>query len=62
MEFALNKAEMKAYEEWKDHCAPPPTAIGGAHTFCFTLTSIGDMVKVKCYCGEEKDLTDYDSM
>ena len=34
-------------------------AIGGAETYCFTPTSIGVIVEVKCACGCEIDLTDY---
>jgi hypothetical protein len=36
-------------------------AIGGAYTWCFTPTGIGTVVKVRCSCGEELDLTDYGS-
>ena len=35
-------------------------AVGGALTYSFTPMSIGLVVKVKCACGEEKDLTAYD--
>lgn len=37
------------------------TAIGGRETFSFTPTSVGVVVKISCACGEEKDLSDYDS-
>ncbi len=37
----------------------PAGAIGGTLTYCFTPTSIGCCVRVKCACGEEIDLTDY---
>lgn len=36
-------------------------AIGGAYTYRFTPTSLGTVVKVKCDCGEEIDVTDYDN-
>jgi hypothetical protein len=36
-------------------------AIGGKTTFCFTPTSLGVILKVKCACGTEKDFTDYGS-
>lgn len=62
MKFEFNDVEIDNYNKWKRHCVPTPTAIGGAHTFCFTRTSIGDMVIVKCSCGEEANLTDYDSV
>jgi hypothetical protein len=35
-------------------------AIGGAYTYEFTPTSIGDSVWVRCSCGEKHDCTDYD--
>lgn len=37
------------------------TAIGGRWTLSFTQTSLGTIVKACCACGEEKDLTDYQS-
>lgn len=36
-------------------------AIGGAYTWEFTPTGLGTVTKVRCSCGEELDLTDYDS-
>lgn len=33
-------------------------AIGGRWTWSFTPTSIGLIVKIKCACGAEEDLTD----
>ena len=36
-------------------------AIGGAYTFEFTGTSLGTCVHVRCSCGEEIDVTDYDN-
>jgi hypothetical protein len=36
-------------------------AIGGAYTFCFTATGIGEIVTVKAADGDELDLTDYDT-
>jgi len=36
-------------------------AIGGRLTYCFTPTALGLVIKVKCGCGEEKDVSDYDS-
>lgn len=35
-------------------------SIGGAITYSFTPTGLGVVVKVKCACGEEKDLTNYE--
>jgi hypothetical protein len=36
-------------------------AIGGHLSYSFTPTSIGEIVTVKCACGAELDVTDYDS-
>ena len=36
-------------------------AIGGALTYSFTPTSVGTAVRVKCACGAEVNLTDYES-
>ena len=36
-------------------------AIGGVYTWEFTSTTIGMGVGVKCSCGEEINVTDYDS-
>lgn len=35
-------------------------AIGGRFTYSFTPTSLGQITKIKCACGEEKDVTEYD--
>jgi len=35
-------------------------AIGGSYTFSFTPTTLGCVSKVKCHCGDELDLTDYE--
>lgn len=34
-------------------------AIGGAYTWCFTGTSIGEVVRVECACGDSIDVSDY---
>jgi len=35
-------------------------AIGGRFTYCFTPTSLGCIVVIKCACGEELNLTNID--
>lgn len=35
-------------------------AIGGALTYSFTPTTLGVVIKVKCACGKEIDVTDYE--
>lgn len=67
MTFEVTQEQYELYKEWADtHECPYRTnggyrnvgAIGGADTFCFTPTGIGDIVHVKCVCGAEIDLTD----
>jgi hypothetical protein len=67
--FDLDKEQSIKYNEWtKGHdkvCkftqpGASAGAIGGRLTFEFTPTGLGTIVRVKCACGEEVDLTDYD--
>jgi hypothetical protein len=69
--FYLSTEELKKANEWMEshdkekHIPKGKTfrysgAIGGAYTWCFTSTSIGTVTKLKCSCGDEIDLTDYD--
>jgi len=68
MSFSLDKEQLKKFKEWdeehKGRCAfgdpMKQGAIGGRLTFSFTPTSLGEISKVKCTCGEDIDLTDYD--
>jgi hypothetical protein len=39
----------------------PGGAAGGLTTFSFTPTGIGMAICVKCACGEEANITDYDN-
>ena len=62
MIFELCSEEIKKLNEWDKHeCTVKNNqgAIGGRLTFFFTPTSLGTIIKVKCGCGEEIDLTDY---
>lgn len=63
MKFALTEKEMKKFKLWdkKHNCkfTRNSGAIGGALTFSFTPTSIGDIHRVECACKEVLDLTDY---
>jgi len=36
-------------------------AIGGAYTYEFTNTSLGQVIQVRCSCGEKIDVSDYDN-
>jgi len=61
IEFKLNYNEEKEANDFlKEHrnCGNP-TAIGGHIKFIFTPTSVGDSCILKCVCGKEKDITDY---
>jgi len=64
MNFQLDNKQLKDYIEWdkkhqckfKNNCG----AIGGRLTFTFTPTGLGVIIKVKCACGEELDLSNYE--
>lgn len=64
--FGMTESESKKLHEWSvEHDKTCPLkynqgAIGGRTTYCFTPTSLGTVVKVKCACGEEIDISDYD--
>lgn len=63
---AKQKAETKNPDAFMVSCwdagHPYYGAIGGSDTFSFTMTSIGNVVKVRnSYTNEEINLTDYDS-
>ena len=59
--FDLSVEQHKKYDEWrKEKGKVYVGAIGGAYTFCFTPTGLGDIVEVKCADGTKLDLTDYD--
>ena len=38
---------------------PVTGASGGAITYQFTPTTLGTVVRVRCECGQEEDITDY---
>lgn len=70
--FNISKEEFEKAKSWKKahdlekHIEPGQThrysgAIGGAYTWCFTPTSVGDVCTVQCSCGESLDFTDYES-
>lgn len=64
MRFELDEVEHIKYREWRrEHDKTCKNkygvgAIGGRTTFCFTPTGLGNIVVVKCACGEEINLTD----
>lgn len=63
--FTVHEKEEKAMKEWVAQHRPVCTArigtIGGRLSYCFTPTSIGVIFKIKCNCGQEIDVTDYES-
>jgi len=57
--------EVKANKWVRDHkkvCKVTDVgAIGGKYTWSFTQTSLGCITILKCACGEEINLTDFES-
>jgi len=73
VKFELMGEELQKYQSWEaehnetcpyydDGSSPAPKigAIGGRTTFSFTPTGVGTVVVVKCACGEEINVTDFD--
>ena len=65
MVFKLNDKEEVAAEKFLQKHRHPEInkgAIGGGIQFIFTPTYIADACSIRCdICGEEKNITDYDS-
>jgi len=68
--FKLTEKQLKKESEWKashkcKYRKPNNEiyvgAIGGAITYSFTPTGIGIIIKIKCACGSELDLTETDN-
>ena len=62
MEFILTPKQVEKFKEWKKDKVIPQTAIGGAYTVCFTPTSLGDFVEIRCSDGTSLILTDYNDL
>ena len=61
--FELSEEQIKKYEEWRSRKKGSYRGpIGGGYTFCFTPTSIGVTVVVKCDDGTHLDLTEYEKL
>ncbi len=72
MNFELDERQEERLAEFRDkhpcaildHSRMPGVnmtgAIGGQYTYLFTPTSIGVVVRVKCACGAEIDLSNYE--
>ena len=62
MIFEIKERDFIKVSNWnKNHkCTIPYSgALGGKLTYTFTPTNIDTIIKVKCACGKELDLTDY---
>ncbi|KKT82593.1 MAG: hypothetical protein A3B99_03195 [Candidatus Yanofskybacteria bacterium RIFCSPHIGHO2_02_FULL_44_12b] len=66
--FTVDEAQLAKLSQWlqehdkKNHPNKQEWgAIRGRLKYLFTPTGIGTVVSAKCACGEEVDLTDYDS-
>jgi hypothetical protein len=64
--FEVTEKQYKKYERWRKAKTKKEGelyvgAVGGAYTFCFTATGIGEIVTVKAADGDELDLTDYNT-
>ena len=62
--FRLNDLETKkAHEFCQKHkeCSKHAGAVGGNITYEITPTGIGDIIKIKCLCGDSEDITDISS-
>lgn len=63
MKFEISYIDSLKVVEWvKNHSCELKEysgACGGRITYSFTPTSLGVVIKAKCACGEELDLTDY---
>ena len=52
--FEISEDEQSEIDEWmKDHKCHNGGAIGGAFTYSFTPTSIGEFGVIHCVCGKE---------
>lgn len=68
LKFIISDTQHEKLKEWqKDHDCPLYDAelgcryvgaAGGADTYIFNPTGLGEIVKVRCSCGAEIDLTE----
>ncbi len=65
--FSLSDEQNQKYMDWDTRHYPTciyykhSGAIGGRLTFLFAPNSVGTVVRIKCACGEEIDLSDYEN-
>jgi len=59
--FSLTPQQIVKFEAWaKQFDSIPAGCCGGAFTFSFVPTSIGTVLRVKHFQGQEINLTEYD--
>ena len=64
--FEITEKQHKKYQKWRRDKVKKDGelyvgAVGGAYTFCFTPTGIGEIVEVTASDGDKLDLTDFDT-
>ena len=72
--FVLEGTELAKFRAWEaehnktcryydDGTSPecPSGAIGGQFTFKFTPTGLGYIITIKCLCGKDVNVTDFDN-
>jgi hypothetical protein len=62
--FTPTEKELEVAKSWieqhkKDHVMKYEGVSGGRWTWLFTPTTIGCVVRIRCTCGEEKDVSNY---
>jgi len=62
MSFSLDEKQELKLSKWKKKhikkCKSRPSTEGVRFTYIFTPTGLGMIIKVKCLCGKEINLTD----
>ena len=61
MTFELTEKQKEKLAAWKvSLLKEPPSAVGGAFSYCFTPTSLGLGVRVEYFDGQSIDITSYE--
>lgn len=59
--FSVTQKQLRQLNKFRhDHMRCERGAIGGATTYCFSPTSLGVVVVLKCHCGKQIDVSDYE--
>lgn len=64
--FEIGPEQERKASAWLDehrevHAGEDGGAIGGRYTWEFTPTSLGEVVRLRCCCGAEVDLSEYEN-